>query len=177
MEARNRSQSNHRSTSIGSNSPKRSATRSPTKKRWVGKESNGWFPTMTKRLFFGLIIAILAWLFSQYWPSTLSYRNLRSQKSTIKSDQSHSPSESQSETKTINLPPGYTPSCPIKGKESISAINRAVSDTCKKQIAELACRSVDASDGIGNLYPTHLPNFCPTARYQNDDLAGQYIGR
>ena len=235
---------------------------SVTKKRWVGKESDGWFPTMTKRLFFGLILAVLVWLFSQYWPATLNYRNFRSQKSTIKSDQFHSPSESQSETKTIaitslnkadekdtceitntsmsaededsykklkkqkdrlqlqhaiasaennliqlqntllikeignletvkdlnnfkekyqhmliNLPHGYTPSCRIKGKDSISAINRAVSDTCKKQIAELACRSVDSSDGIGNLYPTHLPNLCLTARSQNNDLAGQHLGR
>ena len=149
--------------SNGNTSPKRHASCSPIKKRKVGKDSNVWLSSRTKILFFTLITALVAWLFSKYWPESLHYHGSNSQTSVpfeSNSAQSQRPSESKN---GINLPSGYTPSCSLKGKESISAINRASSDACKKQIAELACKSVDAPDGIGDLYPSQLPNFCPTA--------------
>ena len=83
---------------------------------------------------------------------------------------------SQRENNSPYLPSGYTPSCKIKTKDVISAINRASSDHCRIQIAEIACRSVDAPDGIGNLYPTRLPNFCPTAKNTDSALIGNYLG-
>ena len=97
------------------------------------------------------------------------------------SEESHGDIKSKSHSRTaqINLPSGYTPSCPIRGKESISAINRATTDKCKKDIADLACKTVDAIgdlEGVGDLYPTHLPNFCPTATSFNPELAGRYLG-
>jgi hypothetical protein len=173
MESKNGS-TNKRGTSDSNSSPKRNVVSSSIKKRKHGKTENGWFST--KSFFFGLIIAFVAWMFSQYWTDILPNINSNSGKSTSGSDQPK-PSESQNEVKHIDLPLGFIPSCSIKGKESISAINRAKTDSCKQRIAELACRSVDASDGIGNLYPTHLPNFCPTARTHNPELAGQYLGK
>ena len=176
----NNGSTNKRGASDSNNSPKRNVASSPTKKRKLGKKENGWFNT--KSFFFGLLIAFFAWMFSQYWSDSLPIlvqyynKNSMSQKSTSGSDQPKPP-ESQNEVKYIDLPVGFTPSCSIKGKESISAINRAKTDSCKQRIAELACRTVDASDGIGNLYPTHLPNYCPTARTYNRELAGQYLGK
>ena len=161
-------------TSESNSSPKRNVGNSPTKKHMLGKKENGWFTR--KSCFFGVSIAFVAWLFSQYYPGNLHGINQKSAKSTSGSAQPKPP-ESQNEVKHIDLPDGFIPSCSIKGKETISAINRAKSDSCKQRIAELACRSVDASDGIGNLYPTHLPNFCPTARTHNPELAGQYLGK
>ena len=155
-------------------SPKRNITISPAKKGKLGKNENGWFST--KSFFFAVGIVFVACVSSRYWPDALNNINSMSQKSTSGSEQPNH-SESQKEVKNINLPVGFVPSCSIRGKESISAINRATTDSCKTRIAELACKSVDASDGIGNLYPTHLPNFCPTARTLNPDLEGQYIGK
>ena len=163
------------------NSPKKSPVRSQIKKRRVAKEvHDGWLTSRYKRLFVCLTIAVIAWLISQYGPVAMNlfYKSVSQNVKVSRSEQPQKSSESPAETKpVIKLPSGYTPSCQIKGKDSISAINRASSEECKKQIAELACRSVDASDGIGNLYPTHLPNFCPTARTYNEELAGQYLGK
>ena len=76
----------------------------------------------------------------------------------------------------IQLPSGYSPSCTLKTKDAISAINRAVSDSCKRQIAEIACKSVDAPGGKGNLYPTQLPKKIPTATTLESELVGKYLG-
>ena len=182
METKTQSRSDPSSLGNTNNSPKKSPVRSQIKKRRVAKEvHDGWLTSKYKRLFICLTIAIIAWLVSQYGPVAMNfyYKSVSQKVKVSRSEQPQKSSESQSsEIKpAIKLPSGYTPSCQIKGKDSISAINRASSDTCKKQIADLACRSVDASDGIGNLYPTHLPNFCPTARTYNEELAGQYIGK
>ena len=166
--------SNNRDTSGRKVSPKRNITISPAKKGKHGKNENGWFST--KSFFFAVGIVVVAWVSSRYWSDTFNTINSTSQKSTSGSEQPNT-SESQKEVRNINLPVGFVPSCSIRGKETISAINRATTDDCKTRIADLACRSVDASDGIGNLYPTHLPNFCPTARTLNPDLEGQYIGK
>ena len=67
----------------------------------------------------------------------------------------------------LKLPSGYNPPCSIKSIFSISAINRASSRSCKIELAETACKSVDASDGIGTLYPASLPNLCPAPNPSN----------
>ena len=65
----------------------------------------------------------------------------------------------------------------LASKDAISAINRATSELCKKKIAELACQSVDAPDGIGDLYPRRLPNFCHSATNTVPNLVGKYLGK
>ena len=49
----------------------------------------------------------------------------------------------------------FRPNCDIEDKAAISAINRAVSASCKRDLAELACRLQTKS-----LYPAKLPNYC-----------------
>ena len=60
---------------------------------------------------------------------------------------------------------------------SISAINRASSESCKKKIAELVCKSQEVPNGKGELYPQYLPNFCPSATKQNLKLKGRCMGK
>lgn len=50
----------------------------------------------------------------------------------------------------------FKPSCNIKSKEAISAIHRAKSQLCKKEIVNKSC--LIQSD---NFYPKKLPNNCP----------------
>ena len=135
---------------------------------------------MFKRFFFTVSVALLAMILSQYLPKDL-LSNLWAPKKPVSGEgQGSIKSKSHSRAAQINLPSGYTPSCPIRGKESISAINRATTDMCKKDIADLACKTVDAIgdlEGVGDLYPTQLPNFCPTATSFNPELAGEYLGK
>jgi hypothetical protein len=131
-------------------SPKRNVTNSFVGKRKLGKNEIGWFNA--KRLFFGLgiYIAFVAWMFSHYWIANLNIDS--------------------SQNEVITWIDGFTPPCPIKSKETISAITRATSDSCKQRIAELACRSVYVPGGIGNLYATHLPNLCPIESFVKEDI-------
>ena len=175
MEPKSRS-SNSRKNFITNNSP----PGSPKKKRKFGKEETGWFGKMLKSSFIYLGIALIAVILSQYWPNDLLKYLSPYQKHDNEKDLGGLKPKAESRTAHINLPSGYTPSCPIRGKDSKSAINRAISDTCKIDIAELACRSVDAIgelEDVGDLYPTLLPNFCPTVRTFNPDLAGEYLGK
>ncbi|XP_071441320.1 xylosyltransferase oxt [Hetaerina americana] len=50
----------------------------------------------------------------------------------------------------------FTPECEIVGREAVSAIHRARTQSCKKLLADVACRS-----HAGTLYPTKLPHLCP----------------
>ena len=175
MEPKSHSSSSRRTFAIN-NSP----LGSPKKKRKVGQEDGGFLDTMFKRFFFTLSIALLAMILSQYLPNDLLSNLLATQTPPSGEGQGDIKSKSHSRTAQIHLPSGYTPSCPIRGKESISAINRATTDTCKKDIADLACKTVDAIgdlEGVGNLYPTHLPNFCPTATSFNPELEEEYLGK
>ena len=131
-------------------SPKRNVTSSSVGKRKLGKNEKGCFNA--KRFFFGLgvYIAFIAWMFSHYWPTSLNYDS--------------------SQNDVITWIDGFTTPCRIKTKETISAINRATSDSCKRRIAELACRSVDAPDNIGDLYATELPNLCPIESFVKEDI-------
>ena len=49
-----------------------------------------------------------------------------------------------------------THKCEIKSNEALSAISRAKSNSCKQQLADIACLSQDKS-----LIPTRLPRSCP----------------
>ncbi len=50
----------------------------------------------------------------------------------------------------------FTPPCFISNQRAISAINRAHTQKCKQEIANIACLSQN-----GTLYPKTLPQFCP----------------
>ncbi|XP_058466832.1 xylosyltransferase oxt [Malaya genurostris] len=54
----------------------------------------------------------------------------------------------------------FVPPCEILSKETISAIHRAKSQSCKKQIVDIAC-----AIRAGTFYPKRLPNFCPNEDY------------
>ncbi|XP_058831412.1 xylosyltransferase oxt [Topomyia yanbarensis] len=54
----------------------------------------------------------------------------------------------------------FVPPCEIYNKETISAIHRATSQPCKKQIVDIAC-AIQA----GTFYPKRLPNYCPNGQY------------
>uniref|UniRef100_A0A182QK58 protein xylosyltransferase n=1 Tax=Anopheles farauti TaxID=69004 RepID=A0A182QK58_9DIPT len=54
----------------------------------------------------------------------------------------------------------FVPPCKLTRKETISAIHRAKSQTCKAKIVEVACE-IQA----GKLYPDHLPNYCPRGNH------------
>lgn len=148
----NKGSINSLGASKSNNSPKHNVTSSLAKKRKFGKNDNGWFNS--KSFFFGLgiYIAFVASMFSHYWPANLQ--------------------NDSSQDEVITWMDGFTLPCPIKSKEAISAINRTTSDYCKQRIAELACRSSDAPDGIGNLYATHLPNFCPPESIVRHNIPG-----
>lgn len=134
--------SNNLGASISNSSPKSNVTSSQGKKRKLGKNQSGWFNIKGFFLALGIYTAFVGWMFSLYWPANL-----------------HNKSSQNEVTTWID---GFPLPCPIKNKATISAINRATSDSCKQRIAEVACQSIDAPDGVGNLYATHLPNFCPS---------------
>ncbi|KAL9701776.1 hypothetical protein quinque_005217 [Culex quinquefasciatus] len=50
--------------------------------------------------------------------------------------------------------------CDIHSKETISAIHRAKSQECKRQIVDIACAIQS-----GRFYPKSLPNYCPSGDY------------
>lgn len=51
----------------------------------------------------------------------------------------------------------FTPDCDITGKEAISAIHRAKTQHCKRQIANITCLIKEE-----RFYPKELPNSCPS---------------
>ena len=50
---------------------------------------------------------------------------------------------------------GFTPDCDLKDKDAISAVTRASSQECKRELVSLACRLQSKS-----LFPKRLPSFC-----------------
>lgn len=61
----------------------------------------------------------------------------------------------------------FSPMCEIKGREAISAIHRAKTQSCKKEIVNKTCLIQN-----GNFYPKKLPNMCPA----NGMSYGKYLG-
>ena len=54
----------------------------------------------------------------------------------------------------------FVPPCDVHSKETISAIHRAKSQACKRQIVDIACAIQS-----GQFYPKSLPNYCPNGDY------------
>ncbi|XP_062552577.1 xylosyltransferase oxt [Armigeres subalbatus] len=54
----------------------------------------------------------------------------------------------------------FVPPCDIRSKETISAVHRAKSQACKKQILDIACEIQK-----GTFYPRKLPNYCPNGAF------------
>lgn len=61
----------------------------------------------------------------------------------------------------------FTLPCDIKGKEAISAINRASSKKCKQLIVNITCSGLQ-----GTLYPKKLPSYCIDLR----NITGKTLG-
>uniref|UniRef100_A0A0P6K152 protein xylosyltransferase n=1 Tax=Aedes aegypti TaxID=7159 RepID=A0A0P6K152_AEDAE len=61
----------------------------------------------------------------------------------------------------------FVPPCDIRSKETISAVHRAKSQSCKRQILDIACEIQK-----GTFYPRKLPNFCPNGGYVPDRELG-----
>ena len=125
-------------------------------------------------LFFASLVGVISLLYFQH--RTIQKNTLHPPISASISKELYSCSHDQYEENTTSSSYTYEPSCSINSKEHLSAIKRTQSQYCKKKIAELACRSVDASDGIGDLYPSNLPNLCLSARTLNPKIEGQYLG-
>ncbi|XP_055620367.1 xylosyltransferase oxt isoform X2 [Toxorhynchites rutilus septentrionalis] len=63
----------------------------------------------------------------------------------------------------------FVPPCDLHSKETISAIHRARSQHCKKQIVDIACAIQS-----GSFYPQRLPNFCPNGDFVPNRELGCY---
>ena len=125
-----------------------------------------------------VFVLTLLW-FAKYCFNTYYSSKLNLKISNSSSKESHSKSEFRNNLEIIDASSEYTLPCvPKKAiRDSISAIKRASSDSCKKKIGELACQSQDVPNGKEKLYPKYIPNFCPTATKQNSKLAGRYLGK
>lgn len=64
---------------------------------------------------------------------------------------------------------GFIPPCPIKGREVVSAINRASSLECKREIAVFYCRLQQ-----DDVYIEKFPNFCPHDGFEPGREVGCY---
>ncbi|XP_018787880.1 PREDICTED: xylosyltransferase oxt [Bactrocera latifrons] len=64
---------------------------------------------------------------------------------------------------------GIRPECKITSKEAISALQRAKTKDCRKQIAHIACAIQE-----GNFYAQNLPSYCPAGNHTANYLLGCY---
>jgi hypothetical protein len=122
------------------------------------------------------VFALILWWLANYGFNTFQSNKPKSKKSIISPDESRSIPEFRNNLESSDVLSVYTPPCIIKDsiRPSISAIKRASSYSCKKQIADLACKGLNRKE---ELYPQYIPNFCPTANKLNLKLAGQYLGK
>ena len=61
---------------------------------------------------------------------------------------------------------GFEPRCAVDTREVISAVMRADSDACKRELVEFSCKLKE-----GTAYPQRLPNFCPhQGEYSDSDI-------
>ncbi|XP_055612226.1 xylosyltransferase oxt isoform X2 [Uranotaenia lowii] len=63
----------------------------------------------------------------------------------------------------------FVPPCDIYSKETVSAIIRAKSQSCKRQIVDIACEIQK-----GTFYPKWLPNYCPNGNFVPNRSLGCY---
>uniref|UniRef100_A0A182LRE1 protein xylosyltransferase n=1 Tax=Anopheles culicifacies TaxID=139723 RepID=A0A182LRE1_9DIPT len=61
----------------------------------------------------------------------------------------------------------FVPPCELTRKETVSAIHRAKSQSCKAKIVEIACE-IQA----GKFYPQRLPNYCPRGDHSPNRALG-----
>uniref|UniRef100_A0AAG5D7T0 protein xylosyltransferase n=1 Tax=Anopheles atroparvus TaxID=41427 RepID=A0AAG5D7T0_ANOAO len=61
----------------------------------------------------------------------------------------------------------FVPPCELTRKETISAVHRAKSQTCKAKIVDVACKIQD-----GTFYPAQLPNTCPRGAHSPNRALG-----
>uniref|UniRef100_A0A182NJI0 protein xylosyltransferase n=1 Tax=Anopheles dirus TaxID=7168 RepID=A0A182NJI0_9DIPT len=61
----------------------------------------------------------------------------------------------------------FVPPCELTRKETVSAIHRAKSQSCKAKIVDVACE-IQA----GKFYPHHLPNYCPRGDHSPNRALG-----
>lgn len=64
---------------------------------------------------------------------------------------------------------GFQPSCDIKSKEAISALHRAKTKPCRKEIANIAC-AIQSME----FYARRLPNYCLNSNYTANKPLGCY---
>lgn len=96
----------------------------------------------------------------------LAYKSLRLPDSfvTANSGERPTPSEQKSSQAAEKKPAlsvnftalGFQPSCDITSRDALSALNRARSKDCKKQIANIACQVQS-----NQFYPKALSSYCP----------------
>ncbi|XP_037931345.1 xylosyltransferase oxt [Teleopsis dalmanni] len=63
----------------------------------------------------------------------------------------------------------FIPKCEILAKEAISALQRAKTQKCRQQIADIACNIQN-----GEFYPKQLPNYCPSGNHTANTAIGCY---
>ncbi|XP_050073739.1 xylosyltransferase oxt-like [Anopheles maculipalpis] len=61
----------------------------------------------------------------------------------------------------------FVPPCELTRKETVSAIHRAKSQSCKAKIVEVACEIL-----AGKFYPQRLPNYCPRGDHSPNRALG-----
>jgi hypothetical protein len=147
--------SNSLSDSTNNNSPTGNVTRSQARKQKLRKNQTGEFSSKCFAFGLGVFMVFVAFMSFKYWPANIL--------------------NNSSQNEAITWIDGFTLPCRIKSQGTISSINRATSDSCKQQIAEVACKTVDAPNVALNIYPTHLPNLCPTRSFEEEHATGKHL--
>jgi len=133
-----------------------------------------WFPRLfypyRVLLLFSLVVCILQILVGISFFSTFSHRynDNGKQSETQVAKENHSASPVKQQISSI-FDSGLDFPCNITGKEAVSAINRATTKGCKKEIADLVCAMEK-----GTVYPSILPRYCPNKVDKN--IVGKHIG-
>lgn len=130
------------------------------------------------------VIAANTNLFSDNIAAATEYKSYQSKKRSLNKDVASQHSASSiGDTKIVKtdrnsdaklrLPKtehfGIRPECNITSKEAISALQRAKTKDCRKQIAHIACAIQE-----GNFYARRLPSYCPAGNHTANYLLGCY---
>lgn len=83
----------------------------------------------------------------------MTHKNSSDQQQRIKALYKHVLSKLQDLEGQINV---SEPLCEVTGKDALSAVNRAPSEHCKREITKTYCDMRDR-----NLYPMEVPRYCP----------------
>lgn len=109
----------------------------------------------------------------------LAYKSLRLPDSFVSANSGESPTPSEQKftnadekkrAQSLSFKDlGFQPPCNISAKEALSALNRARTKDCKKQIANLACHIQS-----NQFYPKELPSNCPQENLPSHHNLGCY---